>query len=303
MLPGPTPTLTPSTPRSSSAVARGHVAGDDLDVGERLAHLADHLEHALAVAVRGVDHQQVHMRVDQRSRALLGVGGDADRRPDAEPAKFILAGVREVDLFLDVLDGDQSLEAVVLVDHRELLDTMPVEQFLGFVERRADRDGREVVGRHQRRHRLVRVGDETQVAVGEDADELPVAVGDRQPGDAVALHLLERLGDRLVRRQRDRVDDHPRLAALDLVDLLGLRFDRQVLVHDPDAALLGDRDRQGGLGHGVHRGRQERDVEVDPASQPGMRLHLAGQDRTRSRHQQDIVERQPFRYREFDHGR
>ena len=71
--PAPMPTFTASTPRSISAsVAFGgrHVAGDELDVRERAAHARDHVEHALRVAVRGVDDEHVDVRGDQRLGAL-----------------------------------------------------------------------------------------------------------------------------------------------------------------------------------------------------------------------------------------
>ena len=70
------------------------------------------------------------------------------------------------------------------------------------------------------------------------------------------LHDLAGVADRLVRRQRDRVDDDAVLAALDLVHLAGLLGDGQVLVDDADAALLGQRDGQVALGDRVHRARR-----------------------------------------------
>ena len=68
---------------------------------------------------------------------------------------------------------------------------------------------------------------------------------------------------RRVGRDGHRVDDHARLRALDLVDLGGLRRDRQVLVDEAEPALLGEGDGQGRLGHGVHRGGHDRDLERD----------------------------------------
>ena len=71
--PAPMPTFTASTPSAISAsVAFGgrDVAGDEVDVREAAAERRDHVEHALRVAVRGVDDQHVHVGGDQRLGAL-----------------------------------------------------------------------------------------------------------------------------------------------------------------------------------------------------------------------------------------
>ena len=71
--PAPMPTFTASTPRSISASvasAGRDVAGDQVDLGELAADPADHVEHALRVPVRGVDHEDVDVRRDER----LGAG-------------------------------------------------------------------------------------------------------------------------------------------------------------------------------------------------------------------------------------
>ena len=85
------------------------VAGDELDVAEPL-QLPHHLEHALRVAVRRVDDEDVDVGRDERLRAFDRVAADADRGADAQPAALVLARVRVLDLLLDVLDGDQALE-------------------------------------------------------------------------------------------------------------------------------------------------------------------------------------------------
>ena len=202
-----------------------HVAGDELEVGVGGAHLLDGLAHALGVAVRGVHHHHVHLRLDEGGHALEGVGGDAHRRPDPQPAERVLAGVRVLDLLLDVLDGDEALEVEVAVHHQELLHLVLVEDLLRLLEGRAHRDRDEVLLRHQLRDGEGGAGLEAQVAVGQDADELR-AHRDRHAADAVLRHEGEGLRHRRVRGHRDRVDDHARLGALDLVDLGGLGRDR-----------------------------------------------------------------------------
>ena len=52
------------------------------------------VEHALRMAVRGVDHDHVDAGLDQRLDALLGALAHADRGADAQLAVRVLAGVR-----------------------------------------------------------------------------------------------------------------------------------------------------------------------------------------------------------------
>jgi hypothetical protein len=179
--------------------------------------------------------------------------------PTAAATRVVLRRVRELDLLLDVLDSDQAAQPTVGVDHRELLDLVAVEDLLRLGERRADRRGDEVARRHECRDRLVDVVLEAEVAVREDADEDSAVVRDRDAGDLVSGHQLECGAHRRVGRQRDRLDDHPRLGPLDLVYLGDLRLDREVAVEDADSALARERDREPRLGDRVHRGRDDRD--------------------------------------------
>ena len=91
---------------------------------------------------------------------------------------------------------------------------------------------------------LVGTGAEPEVAVREDADEHAVGRRDRHARDAVARHQVERVGHEIVGAERDRLDDHPGLAALDLVDLGDLVLDREVAVDDADPALAREGDRE-----------------------------------------------------------
>ena len=115
------------------------VAGDD---GRRRKALADQLqrvEHALAVPVRGVEHEHVDLGADELARAVEDVAGDADGGADAQPPERVLRGVGVLDRLLDVLDRDEALEVSGAVDDEELLDAVLVEELLGLLERRADR--------------------------------------------------------------------------------------------------------------------------------------------------------------------
>src|SRR5439155_15024463 len=84
--------------------------------------------------------------------------------------------------------------------------------------------------------------------------------------------------DALVGRQGDRIDDDAVFAALDLVHFACLVGDGQVLVNDADAAFLGQGDGQVAFGHGIHRGRDNGQIEANIPGQLRAHVHVAGDD-------------------------
>ena len=103
--------------------------------------------------------------------------------------------------------------------------------------------GDQLVLGHQLGDALARIGGEAHVAVGEDADQLAgaavaAALDHRNAGDAVLLHQLERVGQRRVGVDGERVDHHAGFELLDLAHLLGLLVGLEVAVDDADAAGL-----------------------------------------------------------------
>src|SRR6202023_1519210 len=182
MLPGPMPTFTASTPRSISARVPSAVA---------------------------------------TLPTTRPTSGKRSRGADAQAAELVLAGVRVLRHLLDVLDGDQPLEVALAVDHQDLLDAMAVEQLLGLIEGGPFRHGDQVVLGHQLADAAPEVVLETQVPVGEDADQVARGGGDRHARDLVARHHRQRLADALVGAHGHRIDNHAGLAALHLVDLGG----------------------------------------------------------------------------------
>src|SRR2546428_205621 len=174
--------------------------------------------------------------------------------PAAEAAVLVLVGVGMLAALEDVLHGDEALQNAVPVHHRKLLDTVRAEDPLRLVERRALGRRDQAVLRHGVADRAVQLALELQVAVRDDPDQLPRAVHDRHARDLEADHQLMSLAQRAVRAQRDGVEDHPRLAALDAVHLRRLAVDGHVLVDHADAALARDRHRHLRLRDGVHRG-------------------------------------------------
>jgi ribosome maturation factor RimP len=223
--------------------------------------------------VGGIDGQYVGPGADQLRCALQEVAGGSDSSANAQTALGIFAGVGVFELFLDVLDGDEALELVLVVDDQQLFDAVLVQDQFGFFKRGADRDGDQVGLGHHVADGDVGAGLEAQIAVGEDADQA-LAAGDGYAGDLVAAHDFECRLDGLIGLDGDGIDDHAAFGALDLVDFAGLVGDRQIAVHDADSTLLGHGDGHARLGDRVHGGRDQRGIQGNVLGELGLRAHL-----------------------------
>ena len=202
---------------------------------------------------------------------------------------------------MNILDGDEALQHVVVVHYQELFHAVAVQDFLGLLESGADRNGDQVLLSHHLRDGHVGAGLKAQVAIGQDADQLAV-LGDRHARDAIAPHDFQRIGNLLVRGDSHRVDDHAALTALDAVHFLGLALDGHVAVNDPDAALLRQCDGQMRLGNGVHGGADNRNIEGDIPGQAGSRVGVGRQHLASRRLKNQIIEGETFGDARIDHG-
>ena len=254
------------------------------------------VHHPPRVGVRAVETEEIDVLLDQGGAAIEDIRGHTDPRRHPQATEVVFAGVRIVVGLLDVLDRDEPLEASGLVDDQELFDAVFVEERLRLLEGRPDRRGDQILLGHEVGDRPVELGAETEVAVGEDALELPLGIHHREAGNSISGHDVEGLSHRLFGVDRDRVDDHARLGTLDLVHLFGLVLDRHVLVDDAEPTELGHGDPHVPLGHRVHRRRDDRQVERDATlRQTGRNVHIVGVDLRTPGHQQYVVIGQAYR--------
>ena len=195
------------------------------------------------MAVRGVDHDGVDAGFHQGFDTLFRALAHAHRRAHAQAAGGVTRGKREAGLLGDVLHRDQALEFVLVVNDQQAFQLELVQQRLGFLGAGAfvHRD-QLVARRHDFVHRHVVAGFKAQIAPGHDADNL-AAFEHRKAGNAQLLRQVDHLAHRMARRDHHRVAQHARLVALHTRDFGGLLLGRQVLVHDANAAFLGDRNR------------------------------------------------------------
>jgi hypothetical protein len=244
------------------------------------------------MAVGGIDHDHIDAGLGQQFDALLGALADADRGADAQVPLLVFAGQGVLAGLEDVLDGHQAAQLEAGIDHQHALQAMLVHQGLGFLGRAAFADRDEPVARcHDVAYRLIQVGLETGVPVGDDAHHDAV-IHHRQAGNAIAARQGEHFAHAHGRRHGDRVLQHAGFETLDLGHFGGLCLGVEVLVHDADAAFLGQGDGQAGFRHRVHGGGKQRQVELDLAGKAGSEADVAGEDRRVGGYQEDVVKRQ-----------
>ena len=256
------------------------VTTDDLEIGEGVLGLANAVEHAPAVAVRGIDGNDVHADVDERLDALEHIRRDADGTTDDQAAEAVFAGVGVVLHLHDVLVGDQPFQQAGVTDDGKLLDLMALEDVLGLAERRADGGGDEVLDGHDVPDGTTTVLFEAKIAVGQNADKMIGLVDDGDAANAVTLHECFGVGHGGVAGERHGIHDHSGFGALDHAYLLGLLGDGHVLVDDPDAPLAGDGDGEATVGDGVHGGGDNGGVEAQAARQLATEVDFPGEDLT-----------------------
>src|SRR4029450_1321648 len=97
---------------------------DDVDVGKVALYPAHALDDAGAVAVRGVDDDDVDAGANEQLGALLGAIAEADRGADAELAVGVARRVRKARLLGDVLDRHQAAQLEGVVDDEDALELL-----------------------------------------------------------------------------------------------------------------------------------------------------------------------------------
>ena len=286
--------IDPELEEVARAIERGHVAGHQVDLGKFLPQQAHGFQHAGRVPVSRVDHH----RVDPGRHQLLGpleiVSRHSDRGAHAQPSVGVLRCVGILDLFLNIFDGDQSLQVKTVIHDEKFLHPVLMEDFPRLFERSAHGYRDEVFFRHHFFNRQIQARLEAQVPVRQDAHQLAV-FGDRHARNFVLVHDLESVRNPVLGAGRDGIDDHSAFRALHLVDLRRLALDGHRAVYDADAALLRERDGQPRIGDRVHRRADHGNIQQDLAGEARSGVNLRRQDLRLGGHQKDVIKSQRLR--------
>ena len=251
------------------------------------------------MSVRGVEHQAVDARIDERFGSVHVSRAVAYSRADEQSAVLVLGGVGILYRFFYILYRYKPFKAALAVDDRQFFYPVLAENFLRLLERRADGRGDEPRLGHDVFYGLSEIGLEPEIAVSQYADELTV-LDDGHARDLVLVHKLERVADLAVGLEEERVRDNAVLAALDLVDVLRLVVYAHVLMYDADTALASNRNGEPRFGNGVHSRGYERYVERDVSAELGRQIDVLGRHLGFARDKQNVVESQSVFY-DFTH--
>ena len=135
------------------ALGRDHVAAHYDHLGPTRLDCAHRIDHTRGVPVGSVDDKHVNSGRNQGLGPLHGVV-DPDRRGHPEPSGVVERAVGILDALGDVLHGDQACEDPVVVDQRELLDPVAVQDRHCLFEAGSDRRGDQRLRRHEVGHRF-----------------------------------------------------------------------------------------------------------------------------------------------------
>ena len=281
---------------------RRHIAREQLNIREALADGFHLTQHADGMAMRRIDGNHVHLRVQQRFDAIEHIVRHADRRAAEQTTLGVLGGIRVLRGLFNVLDGNQTAQHTVFIHNRQLLDAVLRQNLLRLLKRRADGRGDEVFAGHDFADFAAVIRFKAKVAVGQDADKFAVA-GNRHAADAIARHQVFRVLNQVIGREEEGVGDNAVLRALHLINLRCLFCNGHVLVDDAQTAFARHCNGHAGIRYRVHCGRHQRNVQLNHRGELNRKIDFLGQHFTAGRNQQHIIERKTFPNNLLQHGR
>ena len=176
----------------------------------------------------------------------------------------------------------------MLIDDRQFFDPMLVQYLASLFQARPFRRRDQLVSLHDLRDLQIHPGFEPQIAIRENTDQYLV-FRDGNPRNPVFRHQRVGIANRLIGRDRDRVENHSALGFLYPVYFGRLIHRRQHSMNNPEAALAGYGDGQTEFGDGIHGRADNGNVDLDVASKPRTHVDFTRQDLRLGRNQYDVV--------------
>ena len=230
--------------------------------------------HASGVAMGGVDDDGVNASVDKSLGTLQGVDGNAYASRHAKTALVVLASVWLVLCLGDVLICYQANEMVVAIHDRKFLNLVLLQNLRGIGKIGLLVSGDKVLLGHHVVNEAIHVALETQVAVGDDAHEMILAIHHGDATDMILGHHPESVLHGLSATYGHGVVDHAVFSTLDDSHLSSLLVDRHILVDYANTTLTSDGNGHRRLRDSVHGSRHEWDVELNVSREAGLKAYL-----------------------------
>src|SRR6266853_4354376 len=133
------------------------------------------------MSVRSVDTDHIDARALQRRDSRLALRANSDCCADAEAAHPILARMRMANRLVHILYCDKPAQPMLIINQRQLLNPMRLQEFLGLFEIDTRTRGDHLAGHHVA-HLLVEAALEAKIAIGKDSHESALG-DDGQPGN------------------------------------------------------------------------------------------------------------------------
>ena len=182
-----------------------------------------------------------------------------------------------------VLAEDEIQQVVVLIHNGQAVQLVLPDDVVGFLQGGLRGGGDQLLpGGHEGCHLVAGVhAADPVIPAGDNAQELTVGgavIGDGHGGETVGRLQRQHIRQGVFRGQVGGGGDKAGLVVLDLGYHGRLALDRLRAIDKADAALLGQGDGKGVVGHGLHHGAGQRNVQGDG----GLLLPLAVLDQGRA---------------------
>ena len=225
----------------------------------------------------GVDHDHVGTGIHQSLRPFKARITHRCRGGHPQTAQTVFAGRGVQHRLLAVFQGQQPGQLALPVRDQQLLNPARLHQADRLIPVGGLLQNCEVVRGHHHLDGRVIIAGKTHIAVGHDPDHATRSINNREAGDVIAFLQRFGVGQGLICGEGDRVIDNPALKTLHAPDLAGLLFDREVAVHHAHTTGLRHGDGHTAFGDCIHRGTQQRDIQINGFRHAGPRVSRGGQ--------------------------
>ena len=210
--------------------------------------------------MRGIDHQHIDPCANKCIYPLIRIRAGSNRCTHTKLTEAVFTGMRERLRFVKILYGNEPFQTKVIVDHKDFFNPVLMQQSLHFLKWGALLDRHQFfLWRHNRGYRLFRIRFKANVSSRHNARQIAL-IHHGHARNTIGASQLNQLSNTCGALDCDGVFHHSALELLDPANLFGLLNDGHILMDDAHTPLLRQSNCKSRLGHGIHRGRHQRNI-------------------------------------------